>query len=628
MAFEYSSSTGNQRFIPPNPLKLQNLFLGTSGAILLLAGVALLLVLRAGVRTGAMGSTVGGLLVSVFMIGAGATLLGYMAAQLRFWFGRERPHNLSSADQIVEILKQRALAFPEPKGALNGLLYSWIPDLIFSPLPLQQMAQLQFRNAVTMAALLVSLCVALLGGRTGMEEQVWSRVTDWVALIYLVLAGSLIGGKLGFSHVAIPSKTLLERNGVVFLIVFSIIGPLFLSLLATVLPALHGFSPYPHIFLLFIAAVGTYTLFLFALLRQCNAPPRTEVSMEQQAWSINCQPSQILGEFDRIMQDRWQEKIPNRRYWHQPPEVNLNAGAGAFAGGALEETQPIMRIREALDLQTVLRTPRQQLLVALDAVGACFVGIAAIALYIFGAGVGQGDASPVALLYGLAFLALGTYAFRGSHHLWKRFDFESRVTWLELSGNYVAANMEHGNTLQDTVKTSSKVVQVESMTARVWSALFETVTFGVDTPRYVTGTVGQPDATAELIQHLRAFSQDQAMIVAPSSRRDAERHAALTQMNRVAQAERPDGLLAAGIRQELLRQPGGTVGDGTDPNEADPNSTHSNSSNSSSTDLNERGSGNARPDGVTHCTQCGRPAATDALFCGGCGTRLSGGSAG
>lgn len=50
-------------------------------------------------------------------------------------------------------MRQRALEFREPSGPLNGLLYSWIHDLIYSPAPIQYLAQRQFQNGLTMTVL-------------------------------------------------------------------------------------------------------------------------------------------------------------------------------------------------------------------------------------------------------------------------------------------------------------------------------------------------------------------------------------------------------------------------------------------------------------------------------------------
>lgn len=606
MSYEYSSSPGNQRFSPPNPLKIENYFVAAAGAFMMLMGIALLLALRDSVNEGNMGNTFGGLVIGAIMVGIGATASGLMASHLRFWFGRERPNNLTNGKFISEIMRQRALAFPEPKGALNGLLYSWIPDLIFSPVPLQHMAQRQFRNALTMAALLVSLCVALIGGKVGVGEVVWGRVSDWVGLIYLIIAGYLLLGKIGFGAISEAQPGLLQRNGLIFLIVFSIIGPLLMSLVATILPPITWLSPYPHIFLFLVTAVCIYTLLLFAILRQTNAAPPTEVSMEQQAWSINCQPGLVMGEFDRFMQDNWRDKIPNRVYWHGVPEIDMRQSAGKFSGGGIEETQPYMAMRQPLDFKAALGNPRHKLLIALDTVGAfCFL-VSAIALFLYGNSVGHSGSSSTTLLYGFSFVFLGSYAFRAAHRLWKRFDFESRIVWIEMEGNYVSARMDHGNVMNDTVKTSSSVVQIESMTFRVWIAAFDTVTFGVDTERYVVATRGEPEVVHNLIRHLHEFALNQAIVVSPTSRTDIERHTALGLMNQLSRSS--EGLANSTTDAQKL------ILSGTIPTSNDkPEGSEMAVLPSASENAVSR---------AAFCSGCGKPATQAASFCGFCGIRL------
>jgi hypothetical protein len=122
MSYEYSSAPGNERFSPPNPLRLQNYFLFAGGGLFLLLGIALLFVVRGMAADGKV-DAFGGMVVSAGMIAIGVAVVAIALTNLRFWFGRERPNNLSGA-QVKEVMRQRALDYSEPTGPLNGLLYS------------------------------------------------------------------------------------------------------------------------------------------------------------------------------------------------------------------------------------------------------------------------------------------------------------------------------------------------------------------------------------------------------------------------------------------------------------------------------------------------------------------------
>ncbi|MDP9108801.1 MAG: hypothetical protein M3N23_07005, partial [Pseudomonadota bacterium] len=109
--------------------------------------------------------------------------------RLRFFFGRGLPQGLApelpngvvgtskDIDRIKDDLRRGALSFPEPSGAINGLLYHRIPRLILAPQPIQALAQAQFRNALVIALTLLSLLVAWIGFSRPQTAQ-------WVGLFY------------------------------------------------------------------------------------------------------------------------------------------------------------------------------------------------------------------------------------------------------------------------------------------------------------------------------------------------------------------------------------------------------------------------------------------------------------
>ncbi len=92
--------------------------------------------------------------------------------RLRLFLGRVLPVGLAlelplgvsgcstQIDAVQQHLRRGALSFPEPVGALNGLLYDRFTCLVLAPLPAQQLAQAQFRSGLAIALMLVSLLVA------------------------------------------------------------------------------------------------------------------------------------------------------------------------------------------------------------------------------------------------------------------------------------------------------------------------------------------------------------------------------------------------------------------------------------------------------------------------------------
>lgn len=160
MAYEYSSSS--QRLDVPNPLRSENVFLFLAAAIMLAAAMFLLMISRDAMTSGSGTWSVVPLVVGVTLLARAIILAARGLGQLRFYFGRGQPPGLASElkpDQAGiseagaarrETLRQNALTYDEPHGALNGLLFSLIPDLIFAPVPIQQVTQRQFHTALAL----------------------------------------------------------------------------------------------------------------------------------------------------------------------------------------------------------------------------------------------------------------------------------------------------------------------------------------------------------------------------------------------------------------------------------------------------------------------------------------------
>nr|MBP7485725.1 hypothetical protein [Aquabacterium sp.] len=144
MSYDYSSE-GKQLELP-NPYRVQNQLLAICSVLLIIGS---LFCLWKGRESWLQNQAMTGLVPVVIGIGlllAGLTAASAVASRLRFFFGRGRPASLSfmtpsghtsvvrelpngstgtgvDAEHIKDMLKQGVLAYPEPQGPLNGLLY-------------------------------------------------------------------------------------------------------------------------------------------------------------------------------------------------------------------------------------------------------------------------------------------------------------------------------------------------------------------------------------------------------------------------------------------------------------------------------------------------------------------------
>jgi hypothetical protein len=138
--------------------------------------------------------------------------------------------------------------------------------------------------------------------------------------------------------------------------------------------------------------------------------------------------------------------------------------------------------------------------------------------------------------FGSAMLAVGAFCLRAGHMLWARFDFLSKLVWVQFDGNFQRSRMNLGAQFTDRVRTESDVVAVHDMSVRVWVAEIDSVTFGRDHRRMIVGMRGLPDEARELRQLLEQCAQQQTVVVAPTSQRDIEKIALAGALNKLGDA--------------------------------------------------------------------------------------------
>lgn len=533
MSYEYNADSRQLDF--PNPFYTENWFLIAASIVLLGGSIGLLLLSRGAIAGGHGLRGALPLLLGVGLLVAGLNQGRRVLMQLRFFFGRSRPAGLAAelaaeavgrsegSEELKETLRQNALSYPEPQGPLNGLLYAWIRDLIFAPRPVQFIAQRQFQTAIAIIVTLLSFLVAWLGFGD-------SKAADWMGLFYFSFSVLLLLRPLD-SGVAAHAN--MGMRGLVGLVLAAIFVPVLLPFIIPNLPSLDWLSLNAQTLFLLLASLLSVGLYFVALMHQMTGLPPTNMAREQTSLSMNCHPKQLVDELDRALQDAWVERIPNRRYAKAMPQVGN--GAGMFASELVEETQPMPSAdQHRVEPGVAFNLPRYRFIAWLDVVGLALIALGVIWLLVFGAKFRPEavDAHLFSLLsLGLAMLVVGHYCLRAGHVLWGRFDFVSRLVWVEMQGNYQSAQMNFGNTFTDRVKTEKQLINIETMTLRVWAAELDSVIFGKNAQRFIIGLRGVPDYARQLAAHLVDFAQQQSVIVAPTSRVDMQKSAVLGAMN-------------------------------------------------------------------------------------------------
>lgn len=612
MSYEFNPES--QLFEFPNPYRLENIAAFVVGTAALAASLYLMMQVRQHLSEALNVRSASVFLISIALLVFAIGIIARSFGQLRFYFGRNRPESLAKlvangedgdtdlAAHYRETLRQNALTYPEPRGPLNGLLYAWVPQLIFAPRTVRGAAQAHFFQCLALLAVLLSFVVC------------WITHADpaaraWIGLIY---------GGYAWARIARPSlgagQARLGISGLVLLIVLAVLGPVLLQSVARVLPVLPGFDVNLEVLIVLLVALCGCVIFGLALHKQLRpAPTAIGAARCAHTLSMNAHPNKLIEELDRIMMQRWFHGIPNRRYTRKSPQVTERRGQ--FSADLFEETQPRpINERTTLTMADALAAPKYRWLAVLT-VFATLILLAGCTTAV-ATGLAIMHAAPFSspLTLTLGFGATGLYCLRTAHLLWGRFDFVSELIWVEINGSYESANVHVGTPLAAPMQTAKDVVNVESMTLRVWVSEIDTVVFGKDAVRQLVGMRGLPALADELGHTLKQFGENCSMVVAPSSNTDLQRAHSVGILNGVLNAGQNDhGAALADALQRSLEQSDARSHSGS-------NAPQSADGVAATATPNGREAAAKRP---AFCSHCGFALHGGARFCGGCGTALS-----
>ena len=555
MTYEYGSES--KRLELPNPYRLQNRLLWLCAVLLVGAGVVSLLWARGAMQDSDLRLAGAPLLAGLALLAAGIASAATAATRLRFFFGRGRPASLAPdiapgstggspvADRLKEILRQGGLVYPEPKGAVEGLLYHWAPTLITAPREVQELARRYAFNLAAIAATLASLLFSwfVFGNAT---------TRPWIGILYFAFGLVFLLQPVMTQH-----RAKVTAMSLVGLIAAAILGPVAIGLVAAKLPSLGAFSLDLQTFVMLGTALVACALAMVAIMAQVDGAPQTRASGLQQRLSMNAPPAMLMDELDRLMQAGWTERIPNRRYARIDPVTSAATPSGSFAGELFEENQPLpVSGTEAPTLASAFAGRRHRALLLLDLYATLLVLAAIVQSLLFvrhfdaGAPWQENRFSLAGNSAILAFVA--AFCFQAAARLWGRFNFESVLTWVEMVGNYQTSRVGTGNNFSSRLNTENSIVRTEAMTLRIWRARIESVVFGKDDQRQVTAMFSTEQEAQALAAELTQFARAQSVLVAPSSGEDERRMAMLGAGERaMQQGAGPDAPVAAQLHREL-----------------------------------------------------------------------------
>lgn len=542
---EYEFGTGQQGLNYPNPYKIENLILSIRSGIFLVATLIFIVLAKLDLDAENW-KGLGVHLLAIMGFAYGTIITGYkISKQLRVYFGRGQPKGLApdlNTDQtgttqqalhLKENIRQGALVINIPPGNVNGLLYNYLKNLIIAPYEIQAWTQQVFSNIVKMSIVAGLFLLALFFSMS-------SNAKGWIGLYFFCVTIILI------------LKPLFRKNEEVVVLDFQTFAILFASALfipigliafGKELPDISAWALGWQSFFTLIITIGGEFLALLALKSQLITPTGLTTSFEQDSVSFNAQPSQMNQEIERVLQSEWVLQIPNRVYSRVSPD-NLTQESGNFKGQIIQETQPIApnSLSQEQTFDSIKASTRLQIVLMMDIIALIFTLIPTIGIVLMLATFHKNPMTNFSSLYWLPFfigmLCLASYWIKISHSLWGRFDFESKLYVIEYEGSYSMAKMNFGNQLKDTLQTHKTVINVESMTLRVWITHLNTVVFGhginsEQRRRTIINMVGLKDESRAFLSHIKNFIKSQSMLMNPNSEEDVRRVTALSQLNAI-----------------------------------------------------------------------------------------------
>lgn len=619
MTYDYIFDADNIEF--PNPYRFQNLVLFICATFLFIASLYSLWGVMLAMNAGASVQAIAPLLLGLVLLGLGFSLVSTSLRRLRFYFGRDKPDSLAqelaagasgSSDEaidLLETLRQGALPYREPVGPLEGLLYYKFPYLITAPKVVRDQALLHFNNLAAVFIVLLSFVFAF--GFLGDDQT-----KPWISLLYSFFSSYWL-----LRPVTTNSRSKMKVIHLILLTVVGVLVPVLFTLISHKLPNLEGRNLHVHTITLLVGILTGVSCVFMAAISQITKSPNIGVTNLLSRQSMQSPPATLFDEINRFLQNKWTERIPNRRYSHTEPETPMNQAGGVFSGEIFQETQPMPIVgKRSQGLSQLLSDESRLYLLVTDVFGAFFT-LTAVALSIsfthqMDTAVGLKDQPWYLLTSSLVTVCVGLFCFKNSAILWGRFDFQSDLVWLQAQGSYQVSKIGTGNQFSSQMQTQNDLIRVEGMTLNIWRTRVESVVFGQKLGGQMRQIITMKPTDAEALdlqRHLQNFVSDQSVLVTPQSTSDSSKLQSLINADRMALASSGLGHATIAALQHKTQS----------HHNDDPVPAIESEAVVSDVFLNSSSAANKYVARAKFCHQCGTALLENANYCSTCGQNIS-----
>jgi hypothetical protein len=598
MAFDYGSIDLGLR----NPFKTEGKVTAVRGVIQTLLAIGLLVMAASSVKQDALkGWTLMLFGAALLTVGIRATFSGIYAT-LRYFVGRNHPTSLSvnysksqSSSAAVEkdivayndrqleemLMGRKNMTFIEPIGLLARLLHSIVPNLLYMPYPIRNLAQRLFAAWVETLTMLIAYGITAFISLAGFAGEVGEKafsIYSFVLMFYLIRVWQKASTPLDRN--AERAVRTRAESSLPKIIILSIFFPIIVGLglgwliehtsfsmtqfeqLQASIPSL---SPGWIITGTLVFALSASALIVMMLKYRINhCDPKAEVSELRDNWQESVHPNEIFINLDNlVMANRRYKEVPNRVYRELDPKLNEQVnGKGDFRGELIQEVQPRVRTMDLGPLFEKLR------LIALLAGNILLLGATAITLMLafdtvdlahLISGLGDkelasslkaGASHPVfesavgavsLFIWGMLFRIFGHLLTNTVHVLYAEIQFESLLVYFKCEGTFSESKISTGTSIHDSTRSENVLVR-SSITPWIITSRLVSTTFAatgmknLEHPRHILEMHKADEELNAIRDDVIAFLKDRESIAAITSERDLSNTSQIYQINQQTRA--------------------------------------------------------------------------------------------
>lgn len=481
----------------------------------------------------------------------------------RFYISRTAPASLAnnlgttSAERCVYsnsqvesmLVSRKNMTFSEPQGVLQRALYSFLPDLIFTPPPvyrllvrMTQSTQKILIGAFVFSIIYFAATVKLLG-ETGLR---FLPLISFMVLAYLTTTLLTTSNDQDLKQISFAKKLVAG-------ILFITFGYRLLKAFGRGVEAFElKFTAWPSVLLCFTVVVATFSVALWLVKRRQYGQVTTEASEYRDNIQKSVHPNEVMIHLEKIiLAKRRYKEIPNRIYKKFEPVLHgENVTKGSFEGSSLTETQP-----EYVDIEHQTSFVSARLLLTIIA-QVCIV-LSTLLLVLSVAKLNAAESS-MSTSYTLFFTALviygsGTFLQTLTHIFWSEISFTSLLLLMKLDGTFSESKLSTGMSVYDSDRSENTLVR-SSITTWFMCSRMTTSTFAeagtgpVDGGRYVLDMRKDDHEAQAVLDELHDFLSNRSNIADMTSK-DLEASVNIKEVNQSS------GVYKSGILKVEAIQP-------------------------------------------------------------------------